>query len=90
MIVVILRSTLFGIASVAAAIVFAAPIGVIVAMAYQRTQGFGIGEVGWDLVTFAHNYPTLSVLLPVVVFTIGFSLGYRHFSRLLARNQKAV
>jgi hypothetical protein len=87
---VILRSALVGIASVVGAIVFGMPLGVIAAMAYQRTQGSGSGEVGWDLVTFAHNYPTLSILLPVVVFMIGVYIGYRHFSRSLARNQNPV
>jgi hypothetical protein len=59
-------------------------IGLPVA-AYYLSKKFppppGGGEVGWDLVTMAHNTSPEFLLLPLFIFAIGFALGFRHFSR---------
>jgi len=85
--VVILRSIYCGIASVVVAmglVIFAAvAFGTYWAVknAPPTSQG---GEVGWDLVTLAHNTPTIGMLLPLLAFPIGFYLGFRYFSRSAA------
>ncbi len=44
----------------------------------------GGGEVGWDLVSLYHNTPSSWLLLPLLVFAVGFFIGFRHFSKSLA------
>lgn len=43
----------------------------------------GGSEVGWDLVTLAHQPPRTWFIVPVVAFAIGFGLGFRSFSKSL-------
>jgi hypothetical protein len=80
---IILRSVCVGIASVVGAILLGVFVGLPVAF-YLLSRGpatEGGGEVGWDLVSVAHNYAVPSVLFPLFIFVIGFYVGFRHFSR---------
>jgi len=84
---IILRSTCVGIASIVMAGVASMFVGGMIA-AYRTPALPGEPEVGWDLVTTLHNYPKLSALLPwavLGVFVIGFLIGFRYFSRTVAR-----
>jgi hypothetical protein len=45
----------------------------------------GGGEVGWDLVTMAHNASPRGLLLPLSVFAVGFVFAFRHFVRTSTR-----
>jgi hypothetical protein len=48
----------------------------------------GGAEVGWDLVTMAHNQPgtvKLIGMLALLVFAVGYYLGFRQFSKSLVR-----
>jgi hypothetical protein len=89
MFMIILRSICVAIAALVVAVGLAIFVGIQVASYFlpKDSASSGGGEVGWDLVTIVHNYPVSSILLPVVVFAISFSLGFRHFSRSLAAPQ---
>jgi hypothetical protein len=39
------------------------------------------GEVGWDVITIAHNAPVVTWAWFVAAFAIGFWLGFRYFSK---------
>jgi hypothetical protein len=90
MLIVILRSICAGIAAIFVEFGIGIFIGLPVALYLHSrsapTISNGSGEVGWDLVTMAHNSPLTAVLIPLVAFGIGFSLGFRYFSRSLAKN----
>jgi|GEM_PF-4795007 hypothetical protein len=82
---VILRSALVGIG----ALVVTAFFGVLVVLPAtlyfltKRVAPAGGGEVGWDLVSMAHNSPDivgLIALLALLVFAAGSYFGFRHFS----------
>jgi hypothetical protein len=81
---VFLRSLCTGIAALIASVFLGLFIGLPIA-AYYLSKKFpptpGGGEVGWDLVTMAHNTSPDFLLLPLLIFAIGFALGFRHFSR---------
>ncbi|MFZ3199722.1 MAG: hypothetical protein ACLQMT_10890 [Candidatus Acidiferrales bacterium] len=82
----ILRSICVGIASVVITAIAGGFIAVIVAISIGLLrQSSGGAEVGWDLVTMAHNLPTIWILLPLGVFAIGFLLGFRYFSKTNVR-----
>lgn len=84
MFTVVLRSLCVGIAALAAA----AFIGLPVAFYFlSRTTPApeGGGEVGWDLISLTHNLPATSILVPLVIFAVGFLFGFRYFSKSLAR-----
>jgi hypothetical protein len=85
MFAVILRSVCVGFGALA----IAAFLGVFVVLPvtlYFLTKHLapsGDGEVGWDLVSMAHNQPGAAVLLAfaaVLVFAVGSYVGFRHFS----------
>lgn len=83
MLTVILRSACVGIAALVAAAFVGLPI-----TAYFLTKNAtnnGDAAVGWDLVTLAHNLSPSAILLPLLVFTVGFFFGFRYFSKSLAR-----
>jgi uncharacterized membrane protein len=85
MLTVILRSVCCGIA----ALVMAAFSGTFIALwvgSYFAAKNVrpGGGEVGWDLVSLYHNTASSWLLLPLLVFAIGFFIGFRHFSKSLA------
>jgi hypothetical protein len=86
--VVFLRSLCTGIAAVIASAFLGLFIGLPVA-AYFLSKKLppppGGVEVGWDLVTLAHNTSPDFLLLPLFIFAIGFALGFRHFSRPSSR-----
>jgi len=80
---VILRSFCVGIASIVGAagvaIFVALPIkAYLVSRNSDAGDGFGVG-VSWNLADLAHSRPV--VFGALLVFVIGFSLGFRHFSR---------
>jgi hypothetical protein len=87
---VILRSALVGIG----ALVVTAFFGVLVVLPAtlyfltKRVAPAGGGEVGWDLVSMAHNSPDivgLIALVALLVFAAGSYFGFRHFSESPAR-----
>jgi hypothetical protein len=76
------------------ALVIAAFLGVFVVLPVtlyfltKRVAPVGGGEVGWDLVSTAHNSPDIVKLIALVallVFAAGSYFGYRHFSESPAR-----
>jgi hypothetical protein len=83
----ILRSICVGIAFLVAALFVGVPVMLTVATYYlERNSGHQWGgEVGWDLVTMAHNSPVSSILLPLLIFALGFIFGFRYFSKSMAR-----
>ena len=86
MFTLILRSICVGIASVVITAIAGGFIAAIVAISIGLLrQPPGGGEVGWDLVTMAHNLPAIWILLPLGIFAIGFLLGFRYFSKTRVR-----
>lgn len=85
--IVILRSVCVGIATLVTASILS-PFIVIVVLIIRSlsTTRSGGGEVGWDLVTLAHNLPVRWLLLPFAVFAAGFAFGFRYFSRSVKQN----
>jgi hypothetical protein len=87
MFTVVLRSVCAGIV----ALVGATLVGLFVVLPVtlyfltKRVAPAGGGQVGWDLVTVAHNLPANSLLVPLVIFALGFLFGFRYFSKSLAR-----
>lgn len=90
MFVVIIRSICAGVAAVFLACGLCIFVGLPIASYFlsgSAPPGPGDGmDVGWDLVTMAHNSPASAVLIPLLIFAIGFFLGFRYFSRSLAKN----
>lgn len=86
MFTVVLRSVCVGIAALVAAALLGIFIGLPVAFYFlSRTAApEGGGEVGWDLVSLTHNLPANSILVPLVIFAVGFLFGFRYFSKSLA------
>ncbi|HXZ12616.1 MAG TPA: hypothetical protein VEG64_09505 [Candidatus Sulfotelmatobacter sp.] len=85
--VVILRSVCVGVATMVLGFPVVVIFGLFIATQYltRNEPSVNGGEIGWDLVTLAHNYPAASILLPLALFMVGFLLGYRVFSRSLAK-----
>ena len=83
MLTVILRSACVAIATLVAA----AFVGLPIASYFLTKNATNVGdaEVGWDLVTLAHNLSPSAMLLPLLVFAVGFFFGFRYFSKSLAR-----
>jgi hypothetical protein len=82
---VVLRSVCVGFSALA----LAAPFGpfVVMPVAFYFISNpvvpAGDGEVGWDLVSVAHNQPGAVKLIAVaalLVFAAGSYFGFRHFS----------
>jgi|HubBroStandDraft_6_1064221.scaffolds.fasta_scaffold08451_6 ABC-type Fe3+ transport system permease subunit len=83
---VILRSVCVGIATLVAAAFLGIFVGLpITDFLTKNVSHDGDSEVGWDLVTMAHNLPPIAILLPLLVFAVGFFFGFRYFSKSLAR-----
>src|SRR5690348_11949535 len=79
---VIFRSACCGIAAaIAALFVWMWGYMVVTAATLMRSHPSGSVEVGWDLVTLAHNTPFRVAVVAVVGFAVGFGLGFRSFSR---------
>lgn len=87
MFTIILRSACVGIAFLVAALFIGVPVMLTVATYYlERNSGHqSDGEVGWDLVTMAHLSPVSSVILPLLIFALGFVFGFRYFSKSKGR-----
>jgi hypothetical protein len=83
MLTVVLRSACVGIATLVAAAFVGLPIASY--FLTKNTTQNGDSAVGWDLVTMAHNLPPSAILLPLLVFAVGFFFGFRYFSKSLAR-----
>jgi hypothetical protein len=80
--ILILRSACVGVAGVVIAAVGGLFVGGFIAA--LRTPPSPDGEVGWSFVVTPHDYPVLSVVLPLLAFAIGFAIGFRYFSRAAA------
>ena len=83
----ILRSVCVGVALAAGATVLAAFVGIAVSIYWIADNSPptppGV-EVGYDLVTMVRNWGiswTTVFVFAVVVFSIGFLVGFRYFSR---------
>lgn len=87
MFTVILRSVWVGIAFAVVAVFLSLFVGLIVPLNTVSTNTIpgGGGEMTWDLVSIAHDYPTTALLLPLIAFAIGYFIGFRYFSRSLAK-----
>jgi hypothetical protein len=89
MLMIIIRSICAGIAAGFLAAGLCLFVGLPIASYFLSRsappESGGNPEVGWDVVTMAHNSPTGAVLIPLLIFTIGLFLGLRHFSKSLAR-----
>jgi hypothetical protein len=83
MFTIVLRSICVGIAFVVGAFFIGIFLGIpiVLYIVTRNANHFESGEVGWDLVTLAHNYPVRSILVPSLIFVIGFIFGFRHFSK---------
>jgi hypothetical protein len=84
----ILRSFCVGIASVA----LAGFIGGFIALSLlffnsSATSQSGDQDVGWDLVTVVPDVSPWSYIVPLVLFAIGFLVGFRYFSKRQARQE---
>jgi hypothetical protein len=86
MFTVILRSAFVGLAAVVAAtfVGFFIALPVTLYFLSKNAAPEGGGEIGWDLVSLYHNTPSGWLLLPLLVFAIGFYFGFRYFSKSLA------
>lgn len=86
MLTVILRSACCGIAAVVVGMFLGtfAALFVVSYFASKSVAAAGDGEVGWDLVSMAHNMSSGWMLLPLLFFAVGFLIGFRHFSKSLA------
>jgi len=72
MLTLVIRSVCVGIAAI------------VMAVAMLRPSPAGAPEVGWDLVVNLHDHPGLTIgimLAALLVFMIGFVIGWRYFSR---------
>ena len=90
MLKVILRSVCVGFGALVLAIFLGVFVVLPVTLYFltKRVAPTGGGEVGWDLVSMAHNSPDivkLSALVAVLIFAAGSYLGFRHFSESPAR-----
>jgi hypothetical protein len=84
MFIVLLRSVCCGIAALVVAMFSGIFIALCVGSYFvAKNVNSGGGEVGWDLVSMAHNMSSGWLLLPVLVFAVGFLIGFRHFSKSL-------
>jgi hypothetical protein len=86
----ILRSTCVGIASIVLAAFASVFVGIAFAIvdSWRNPHQPGEPEVGWDLITMAHNNPAVAKLIPAVAvaaFVIGFLIGFRYFSMAARR-----
>ncbi len=90
MVTVILRSFCVAVASVVLAAGVCLFGGLVIAIyLQQRNAPPGTEpEVGWDLMTMAHNHPVaVPIILGValVVFVIVFLIDFRYFSKSVSR-----
>ncbi|MFZ0522668.1 MAG: hypothetical protein WAN14_18155 [Candidatus Acidiferrales bacterium] len=85
MFTVILRSVCCGIVALAA-VIFLGIVALIFVGFYLALKNPhpGGGVVGWDVVSIFHNTFGTILLLPLLIFAVGFLLGFRHFSKSLA------
>jgi hypothetical protein len=82
MFTVILRSVCCGIAALVAAVFLSGFVVLFVGSYFAwKNAPPGGGEFGWDVVSLAHDTPSSWLLLPLLVFAIGFFIGFRHFSK---------
>jgi len=81
----ILLSACVGIATVVAGVPVVIIVGLTIAtQILQRNQPAGTrAEIGWDLIGLAHDYPVISILIPLALFAGGFFFAFRHLSRTL-------
>lgn len=87
MLAVIVRSMCVGIATTVA-VCYIATFGWLAIALHsvaKHAPAEGGGEIGWDLVSLSHNAPPAVLLFPVLVFAIGFLIGFRYFSKSLPR-----
>jgi hypothetical protein len=82
---VVLRSMCVGFGALVLAALFGLFLVVPVAFYFisKPVAPAGDGEMGWDLVSMAHNQPgtvKLSALAALLVFAAGSYFGFRHFS----------
>jgi hypothetical protein len=84
---VILRSVCVGFGALASATLFALfvvmPVTFYLISKPVAPAGAGEGEVGWDLISIAHNQPgtvKLIALAALLIFAGGYYFGFRHFS----------
>jgi hypothetical protein len=80
MLKIILRSVCAGVAAVALGTFIVGFIALSLAAMSTPSQP-GEAEVGWDLITFAHQWPLWVWLFPLAFFAIGFLIGFRYFSK---------
>ena len=78
----IVKSIFCGIAAFVAAI-FLGLFAMVFAGFYFAAKNSrpGDGAVGWDLVSLFHNTPRAILFLPLLIFAVGFLLGFQHFSK---------
>jgi hypothetical protein len=83
----VLRSVGVGFGALALATLFALfvvmPVTFYFISKSVAPAGAGEGEVGWDLVSIAHNQPgtvKLLALAALLIFAAGSYFGFRHFS----------
>ncbi len=87
---VVLRRVCVGIAALALAAIFGAFVVLPVALYFisKSVAPNGEGEVGWDLVSMAHNQPgalKLIALVALLIFAAGSYFGFRRFSEKSTR-----
>jgi hypothetical protein len=88
MLTVIIRSICAGIAAVFVAFGLCMFVGLPIALYFvsRNAHSGGQGEVGYDVVTMAHNYGAASIWIPLlVIFALGFFLGFRYFVKSLVK-----
>jgi hypothetical protein len=82
----VLLSCLVGLAFVIVGVPFILLVGLWIATAIITGNLSAHGQFGWDVVSLAHNYPVVSILLPVCLFIAGFLIAFRYFSGSRGRN----
>ena len=90
MFTVVLRSVCVGISALVGTLLFGLFVVLPVTLYFlsRAVPPAAGGEVGWDLVTMAHNQPgavRVIALLAILVFTVGYYFGFRYFSKSLVR-----
>jgi hypothetical protein len=81
----IVKSIFCGLAAFVAAIFFGLFAMVLAGFYFAAEKSRpGDGVVGWDIVSLFHNTPRAILFLPLLIFAVGFLLGFQHFSKSLA------
>ena len=80
---VIIRSVCAGIAAVFMAAGLCIFVGLPIATYFvsRNVPSGRDAEVGWDIVSIAHNYGVNAMWPPLLIFALGFFLGFRYFHR---------